>query len=302
MRLLDTIKKASDRLETSGIEDPLVDAEMLVLHASGMDRLRAFIENPEVDRRLLARINRLIQRRSGGEPLQYIIGHLDFLGLEIWIGKGVLIPRPETELLVEEVIKTARSLKSEGRSIKPAGGKTQNVKSYSPLCMLDLCTGSGCIALALAREFPDARIIGTDISGSAITYAKRNAKLNGIGNVSFLRGSLYDPLKDSVRFDLVASNPPYIRRGDIAGLQREIREWEPATALDGGEDGLDFYRTILSGARGYLNPGGSVLLELGYGQAEEVSALAARSGFGRIDLIKDFAGIDRVLKASESVS
>ena len=289
MRLLDTIKSSSDYLENSGIADPLVDAELLVLHAAGLDRLRAYMDNPVADRRLLSRINRLIKRRAGGEPLQYIIGHVDFLGLEIRVGKGVLIPRPETELLVEEAINTVKSPE------KPHSPFTIH-HSHS---FLDLCTGSGCIALALAREFPDAKVYATDVSAKALKYAKVNADLNGINNVTFLKGPLFGPAKEQMPFDLITANPPYILQSDIAGLQREVRDWEPVEALDGGQDGLDFYREIFSKASDHLKEHGSILLELGFGQSEAVAEIAAHAGFRNIELIKDFAGIDRVLKAAK---
>lgn len=296
MRLLDTIKFSSDYLEKSGVADPLVDAELLVLHASGIDRLGAYMENPEADWRLVSRINRLVKRRAAGEPLQYIIGHVEFLGLEIRVGKGVLIPRPETEMLVEEAIKTVKS---------KASGVKASVKKPSPFTIhhshyfLDLCTGSGCIALALAKGFPAAKVYATDISARAIKYARGNAERNTIRNVIFLKGSLFTPEAEHLSFDLITANPPYIRTSDISGLQREVREWEPLRALDGGEDGLDFYRKILSKAAGYLKKGGSMFFELGFGQAEAVAEIAAHAGFKNIELIKDFAGIDRVLKAGK---
>jgi release factor glutamine methyltransferase len=291
MRLLDAIKSSADYLANSGVEDALVDAELLALHAAGMERLRAYIDNPETDRSLRSKINRLVKRRASGEPLQYIIGEVDFLGLQIRVGKGVLIPRPETELLVEEAIKEFEERRAKGR------GQRARKSVHGPLAILDLCTGSGCIALALAKEFPGAQVYATDISVKAIAYAKRNAKANRVENVAFLKGSLCAPLKKNMTFDLITANPPYIRTADITGLQREVSEWEPVSALDGGEDGLDFYREILSKASGYLKVDGSILFELGFDQAEAVADIAKQAGFGHISVRKDFAGIDRVLKA-----
>lgn len=289
MRLLDAVKSSSDYLEKFGVADQLVDAELLVLHAAGIDRLSAYIDNPETDRRLLSRINRLVRRRASGEPLQYITGHVDFLGLEIRVGKGVLIPRPETELLVEEAIKTVKS------EMLPS----KRSKTNQSHLFLDLCSGSGCIALALAKEFPAAKVYATDISAKAIKYARDNADRNEVRNVTFLKGSLFTPVADQMSFDLIAANPPYIRSVDIAGLQREVREWEPVEALDGGADGLDFYRRIFPKAAGYLKKGGWIFFELGYGQAKAVSEIAAHAGLKNIGLIKDFAGIDRVLTAEK---
>jgi len=283
MRLLEAVKKSSEYLEKSGIDDPLVDAEFLVFHAMETDRLTAYLENPEIEKDLLSKINGLVRRRARGEPLQYVIGHVDFLGLRINVGKGILIPRPETELLAQEVIATVRSRKKSDIKESPR--------------ILDLCTGSGCIALAVAKEIPDAKVYGSDVSKTAIRYARMNAELNNIRNVTFLAGSLFGPVKKNVPFDIIVSNPPYIKTWDISGLQREIREWEPIEALDGGEDGLDFYRKILSDSIRYLRGKGKIIIELGFGQAREVTEIAQGSGFKDITTKKDYAGIERILQA-----
>ena len=296
MRLLDIIKSSADYLEESGVPDALPDAELLVLHAAGMERLQAYIDNPETDRGLRSKISRLIRRRATGEPLQYIIGIVDFLGLEIKVGKGVLIPRPETELLVGEAIKIAMGNRSW------AMGKdkdTSRVTHHASQFFLDLCTGSGCIALALAKEFPASQVYATDISAKALAYARQNAKTNDVENVTFLKGPLFAPLKKNMAFDLITANPPYIMTSDIAGLQREVRDWEPVSALDGGEDGIDLYRKILSKASEYMKEDGCILFELGFGQAEAVAEIAERSGFKHISIKKDFAGIERILKAGK---
>jgi release factor glutamine methyltransferase len=285
MRLLDLLRKSTEYLEQNGIDDALSEAEMLVFHAVNMDRLDAYIDNPEIMSAGSAKVRRLLRRRIKGEPVQYIIGHIEFLDLTIRVGKGVLIPRPETELLVEEAIKAARRQTSEVRS-----------KTVKSLSLLDLCTGTGCIALALAKEFPAAEVYGTDLSKEAVAYAKKNAKANNIKNVSFSQGSLFEPVKGK-RFDIITANPPYIRRDEIETLQREIRDWEPVAALDGGMDGMDFYWAILSSAGGFLNIGGLIFLELGYDQAEEVHKIARAEGFRKITIINDYAGIGRILRA-----
>lgn len=159
--------------------------------------------------------------------------------------------------------------------------------------ILDLCTGSGCIALALAKHFSSSTVIGTDRSEAAMVYATQNAKENGIGNVRFKLGDLFEPVS-GMAFDCIVSNPPYVRRGEIRTLQREVKDYEPLEALDGGKDGLDFYRRILKDAPRYLKKGGTVLLEIGYDQAEEVREIAARNGFANISFIKDYAGIKRI--------
>ncbi len=299
MRLLDLLRKSTESLEAAGIEDALPDAEMIVLHALGMERLDAYVNNPEMRKADAAKIKRLIQRRRKGEPVQYLTGIVAFLGLTVQVGKGVLIPRPETELLVEEVIKTIKSEELGSRSQdKPAGAAScdSRLTPYASLSVLDLCTGSGCIALALAKEFPDADVYGTDVSKEALAYARKNAKINSIQNATFLEGSLFVPVNDR-KFNIITANPPYIRRDELDTLQREIRDWEPLDALDGGEDGMDFYRRILSSAGEYLGPGGCIFLELGFDQAGFVQKLAQEQGFRDVAIINDYAGIGRILEA-----
>jgi release factor glutamine methyltransferase len=286
MRLLELLRKSTEYLEAAGIDDALSEAEMLVFHAVNRDRLDAYIDNPEIKSADSAKVRRLLQRRIKGEPVQYIIGHIEFLGLTIRVGKGVLIPRPETELLVEEVIKTVKS--SEKNNLR--------ITHYASRTFLDICTGSGCIALSFAKEFPDAAVYGTDLSKEALAYAKKNAKANSIKNARFSQGSLFEPMKGE-KFDIITANPPYIRRDEIETLQPEIRDWEPVAALDGGMDGMDFYRAILSSAGSYLNPNGFLFLELGYDQAESAQKIARAEGFRKITVINDYAGIGRILKA-----
>lgn len=293
MRLLDLLRKAAEQLEAAGSDDALPDAETLVFHAVSRDRLDAYLNNPEVTTADSAKVKRLLQRRAKGEPVQYIIGYIEFFGLPMRVGKGVLIPRPETELLVEEVIKT---VKSKALCVNSAETEVLPITRYALRTFLDLCTGSGCIALALAKEFPDAEVIGTDLSKEALAYAKKNAKENSIKNIRFLQGSLFEPVKGK-KFDIITANPPYIKNNEIDTLQREIRDWEPNAALDGGEDGLDFYRAILSSAGRHLNPGGYIFLELGYDQAGEVQGFAKKEGFGDISVINDYGNIGRILKA-----
>lgn len=281
------LKSATQSLKSHRVPDAAADAEMILLHVLQTDRLTAYRDDPEVPIKKEILAQSLLSRRAEGEPVQYIVGHIDFLGLFIRVGSGVLIPRPETELLVQGAIKTLGSR-------LPDPGKKNSCPS-----ILDLCTGSGCIALALARAFPDAAVTAVDISETALVYARENAVLNGITNTSFLMGSLFAPLNSLSRHDLITANPPYIRSADIPCLQKEVRDWEPLEALDGGEDGLDFYREIFSGAEKFLTEKGSLLLEIGFGQAEVIGDIARRKGFSIIEVLKDFAGIDRILKAGK---
>jgi release factor glutamine methyltransferase len=297
MRALDILREATEFLNRYDIEDANREAEIIVSHCLGTDRTVLYRDNPEIREEEIERIDELLKRRSKREPIQYILGYVDFYGLKIKVRKGVLIPRPETELLAEEAIKTVRQKLNPPLPPFAKGGS-------GGISILDLCTGGGCLALALAKEFPDAKVYGTDTSKVAIQYAKENAKTNRIDNVEFLEGSLFDPIKKLptvncplFTFDLIVSNPPYIRRNDIKNLQLEIKDWEPVEALNGGEDGLDYYRAIIPEAKGYLNEGGYLILEIGASQSREVRRIAEGAGFINISLIKDYAGIERIFVA-----
>ncbi|MBI5205266.1 MAG: peptide chain release factor N(5)-glutamine methyltransferase [Nitrospirae bacterium] len=286
MTVLDKIKEITEFLKNCGIDDAHKESEMIIIFCLDMDKTVLYRDNPVLSSEEIKKIDEIAGRRIKREPLQYILGYVEFYELKIKVGEGVLIPRPETELLVEEVVKAAESREQRAES---AGWK-----------MLDLCTGSGCLALALAKHFPDAKVYGTDISATAIRYAKENAELNGISNAVFMKGSLYEPLKQLIsemplKFDVIVSNPPYIKSNDIPGLQPEISKWEPKNALDGGEDGLRYYREILAEAPKYLAMDGFVFLEAGEGQAEDVSGIARSNHFRRVSVIKDYAGIERIV-------
>lgn len=278
-RALDLMGLVSRTLAAHGVPDPERDAAVLVSEALAVDTVAIYRDNPAATRRARARLEEAVLRRCGREPLQYITGRVEFFGLRIGVGPGVLIPRPETELLVEEAL---RRLPGKGR-----------------LEVLDLCTGSGCLALALARNLPSARITGTDISAEAIRYARENARANGVKNATFLEGRLFEPVGDAL-FDAIVSNPPYVESGQMQGLAPEVKDWEPRAALDGGADGLDFFRLILPGAAARLRPGGLLIMEMGQGQAARVSALAEHSGLRVLAVLKDLAGIDRALTARKA--
>ena len=325
MKALDKLKEATKFLEESGIQDAAREAETILVHCLGTDRATFFRDNPITSESELEEIDAFLDRRSKREPLQYILGYVDFLGIRIRVGKGVLIPRPETELLAEVAIRTVRSQQSNPPSLisnppsppfskggmggfeKGGGRRGTNsslVTRHSSLFILDLCTGSGCLALALAKEFPDAQVYGTDISEVTIEYAERNAEINGVKNVTFLKGSLFEPLSELFivhhslfTFDLIISNPPYIKKDDISTLQPEIKDWEPVEALDGGEDGLNYYKAIIPESRNYLKDSGCIILEIGISQADELREVAKNAGFKDISFKMDYAGIERILIA-----
>ncbi len=269
-------REISASLKSAGIPDAEKEAELLIIHFAGIDRVALWRDLPPIPDEALRDIQNAMERREQGEPLHYILGEVEFWGLQIAVGPGVLIPRPETELIVEEVIGLA--------------GMNRELR------ILDLCTGSGCLALALAKELPGSRVTGSDISETAVNYAARNAITNGIANARFLHGHLFETVPDE-RFDIIVSNPPYIVSSEIDTLQIEIREHEPREALDGGAEGLDFYRDIITEALGHLVPGGHIILELGMGQAGQVTAIARNAGFEVLKVKKDLAGIGRVLIA-----
>jgi len=279
MKAIDKLKEANGILSDAGIENPERDAESALSYCLGIERVILYRDNPDISDEMNMQIDALIKRRAGREPLQYILGYTEFYGLKIKVGTGVLIPRLETELLAEEAITTIANCNLQKINCK----------------FLDLCSGSGCIALALAKAFPDARVYGTDMSDDALGYARDNAGLNNIKNVIFLKGDLFKPVKDR-QFDMIVSNPPYIRKDDMKLLQPEIIDWEPVAALDGGEDGLDYYRKIISGAGDYLKVNGILLLEIGIGQSDPIREMAADEGFDNIQILKDYAGIDRIVK------
>jgi release factor glutamine methyltransferase len=213
----------------------------------------------------------MVARRAKREPLQYILGTQEFMGLEFRVSPAVLIPRYDTETLVKEAVSRVSDAKR----------------------VLDIGAGSGCIAVALAKLLPDAEISAVDSSEAALAVARENAGRNGV-NVRFAFGSLFGPFGGE-RFDLIVSNPPYIPTADLAGLQPEVREYEPKGALDGGPDGLDFYRQIIPAAPGHLASGGLLMVEVGIGQAGQVRELFAVAGYDAIFTARDPGGIERVV-------
>ncbi len=261
-------------LKSCSMDNPSKEAEALIAGVLDIDTSVLYSGSLIISDQQMDTISSAAERRLKGEPLQYIIGHLDFLGLKIKVGDGVLIPRPETELLAEKVIEYLK------------------IKA-GPVSVLDLCTGSGCIALAIASHFPNADVCGVEQSDAAFRYAIANADSNDICNVRFFKGDLFSPVEGE-KFDVIVSNPPYIRTKDISGLQREIRDYEPVGALDGGEDGLVFYRRIFSGAKEYLKPSGLLVLEIGHDQSDDIRKIALDNGFIDIAFHKDYSAIERI--------
>ena len=262
-------------LTAKGVDNARLEAEWLLCAATGLDRVGLYLnfEKP-LNSTELADYRSRVARRGRREPLQHILGSQEFCGLDFEVSSDALIPRHDTTLLVSEAVLKV-----------PDAGR-----------VLDIGTGSGCIAVALARQLPLAKITATDISAAAIALASRNARQHGAA-IEFLTGSLFSPVADR-RFDLILSNPPYIPTADIAFLQPEVREYDPVIALDGGSDGLHFYRALIPASFAFLSASGWLLVEVGAGQAHEVAELFRQSErFEEPYSACDTQGIERVVGA-----
>ena len=271
-------RRGRELLRASAAEgDSPLEADLLLEKALGLPRGALLARGQEpAPREGAERFLRLAERRARGEPLQYLLGEWEFLGLPFEVGPGVLIPRPETELLAETALKLLRGVPS------PA--------------LLDLCSGSGCIPIALGVSRPDARVWGVELSPAALGFFRRNIGRNGAANVTAVEGDVF-ALPGEIagrRYRLITANPPYIPRGELGDLQREVQA-EPSMALDGGEDGLDFYRLLPGLCLPLLEPGGALLLEIGEDQGEAVRALLLEAGYRNVEVLRDFAGLDRVV-------
>ena len=270
-------------LAGAGVENPAHDAEALLGFLISFDKQKIFMNwTYEVDDLHCEDYFDLIGRRSACEPLQYITGEQYFFGHRISVDPSVLIPRPETELLAEKAI---HYLKKNEKARKA----------------LDLCTGSGALAVSISKACPRLKITASDVSGPALSTAKMNAQALGVAErINFVKSDLFDSIKHGAlgkKYDLIVTNPPYIRTGDLSGLQAEIRDHEPLSALDGGEDGLVFYRRIAAGARPYTRKNSCLMTEIGCDQAREVSAIFAEAGFKSIEVFQDLSGLDRIVTA-----
>jgi release factor glutamine methyltransferase len=271
----DLLKKASRRLAESGVDTPRLNAEVLLAHATESSR-STLIAHPEVvpTEEQTALFREWIELRAKRMPLAYIYGSRGFYGLEFEVTPAVLIPRPETETLVETTIRLL-------------GDK--------PCKIADLGVGSGAIAVSLAVWLPEAHLYCTDTSHEALEIARRNAEKNGVGDRIHLReGNLLEPL-DDLSFDAIVSNPPYILSREIDLLQPEIALYEPRAALNGGPDGLDYFRRIVPESPGYLKLDGFLLVEVGMRQSGEVCALFQENGYLDVQVMNDYAGIERVI-------
>jgi release factor glutamine methyltransferase len=272
-------------LRNAGIDSAQIDAEALLRHVLGIEKAQLYsaLDDPlSAGHRL--RFQEMLERRMRREPVAYITGRKEFWSLDFVVTPEVLIPRPETELLVEVAL----------LRLKSAASGTSNI--------LDLGTGSGIIAVCLAKERREANISAVDISSSALEVARINSRRHGVSErIRLIHGDLFAVLGEKKRlFDLIVSNPPYIRTGELSLLAPEISQWEPMTALDGGQDGIEYYRRIIGEADEYLAPGSSLVLEIGADMAPVITELCSRSGgYGPASVYQDYAGKDRVIAASK---
>lgn len=294
MTIGQALLQAAGQLSQSGILlGARTEAERLLCHVLGCKRHELFIRsNEQLSAGALSEFLDCARRRALREPLQYIIGKEEFRGLEFKVTRDTLIPRPETELLVEQAVLLAQTM--------------EIADGYDGI-FIDLCTGSGCIAVCLAKEIPSSVVYAADISKGALETARENAKRHGVADrVIFVEGDLFAPL---LPFDLygkasfILSNPPYVAKADFENLLPEIKDYEPAGALLAGQDGLEFYRRIIPGSLDYLKQGGYLIMEVGYGQAKDLLKLIEENGrFSEMEFIKDHQGIDRVLRARKAAA
>lgn len=289
------IKEGQYRLNKAGCLDPKVDAEELYCFLTGMDKVEVFIHaEDEVDTETERRYLKLIKRREERVPLQHITGEQEFMGFRFKVTEDVLIPRQDTETLVTEGARIIKAMpKDQKRSFLDRFRKNKGKE------ILDLCCGSGIIGISMARICEEVDLTASDISAKAIALCKKNAKDNRVEG-TFLEGDLFAP-HEGRRFDMILTNPPYVKTNMIAMLQEEIKDHEPRQALDGGKDGLDYYRKIVSQAPGYLKAGGYLLMEIGHDQGEALRKMLNEAGvYSDIEVVRDLAGRDRVVKCRKA--
>lgn len=278
MTIRDYIIKYSSEIEHIS-DTPRLDVELLLMKALGdVDRLFIHLNiNKEVSKEQEEEFLKMIEDRKKGRPIAYILNHREFMGLDFYVEEGVLIPRPDTEVLVEEVIELS--------------------KNRDNVSILDIGTGSGAITVSLAKYIKSAKLYSFDVSDKALKIGKKNAINNEVDNkISFIKSDLFKSIEGkSIKFDIIVSNPPYIRKRDMESLHTQVKDYEPHLALEGGEDGLDFYRKITKQSINYLNKDGVLAFEVGHDQAKDVSCIMKENGYKNIYTLKDLQGIQRVV-------
>lgn len=281
MTVLEIIQRSAPFLEQKGVESPRLQIELMLAQVLKMPRLKLYLN---FDRALgepeLVALREMVKRRAAREPLQHILGSTSFCGQEIKSSRAALVPRPETELLAERAWQFLSTLNSQ------------------PLTVLDFGTGTGCIAIAIAKNAPHAQIHALEISGEALALAKENASANALAErITFHQGDGFAAVPQGMTFDLIVSNPPYIASAEIATLEPEVRDFDPRLALDGGGDGLDFYRRLACEAAPYLRQGGRLMVEFGDGQADELKKIFSAEKWVVDEIVADYSARPRILMA-----
>ncbi len=298
--VLEVIQRSAEFLAQKGVDSPRLQTELLLAHVLKVPRLKLYLN---FERTLasaeLDQLREMIRRRGRREPLQHIIGSTSFCGLEIAVNRHVLVPRPETELLAESGWRFLNErLASAAASAAPSVGLTPPDTSPPAVTALDFGTGSGCLAVALAVQCPAARIDAIDISSQAIEVARQNAVRCEVGGrIRFFVGDGFGALSGVVQYDLLAGNPPYVATAEIETLESEVRDHDPRTALDGGADGLDFYRRLALEAGPFLKPNGRLMLEMGDGQATSIREIFEREKWIVEAVREDYTHRPRILIA-----
>jgi release factor glutamine methyltransferase len=286
----DLLPVSTDYLKTKNIESPRLCAEILLSHQLSISRLKLYLEYDQpVGENDLGKYRAMIKRLADGEPIQYITGVQEFWSMDFIVNREVLIPRPETEILVEQVIKAYK----------------ENSYAERPVVnILDMCTGSGAIAVAVASEIKNAVIVASDISEEALNIARQNITRHGMQNrITLLEGDLFEPFKGlNNHFDIIVSNPPYITKEDYRLLPVKIRDFEPKIALESGVDGLSHIRAILEKVPHFLSPGGWLMLEMDPSQTDVVNKIIHKNGyFISASVIKDYSGRDRIVTTQKKI-
>lgn len=281
--LRETLAAGRKKLEESSKEDADIDARRLLAYITGLDESRLFLNYmDELDDDVIDGYMKLIEKRASGIPLQHLTGVQNFMGFDFRVNDSVLVPRRDTEVVVEEALRRLDQIKAE---------KSEKLK------LLDLCCGSGAIGISLALLFQGGiEVTMSDVSPAAVKIAAENAGTNGVSDkVKVIQSDLFSSIKEE-SFDMIISNPPYIKTGDIAGLETEVKDHEPMLALDGGSDGLDFYRRIVPESYERLAHGGWLVFEIGYDEGRDVCALMDDAGFSCVAAGQDLSGLDRFVE------
>lgn len=297
----DIVAAAEEQLKKANIAENQIDSWLLAEHFFDVSRQDIFLSPDKcVSKEVAEKYLEAVKMRANHVPLQHITGHQQFWDFDFLVDENVLIPRPETELLVEQVVLdiNARASVNERASEKysTSGERAGKVKTprKQKIRVLDMCTGSGCIAISVDKMCDNVVVTAADISEKALAVAEKNNVRNH-GNVTFVKSDLFEKIEG--KFDMIISNPPYIPTQDLDALMEEVREHEPHLALDGSKDGLKFYRKICKMSREFLNDHGKIFFEIGYDQGETVPALLSENGFTNIQVLKDLSGNDRMVIA-----